>query len=45
LQGYVSEDVEPDVPVIWAVSTYRGRSYDSEVPFGEKVYIDVANFR
>ena len=45
LEGYVSESVEPDVPVIWAVSTYRGRSYDSEVPFGEKVYIDVANFR
>jgi predicted metal-dependent peptidase len=42
----VSPDVEPDVPVIWALSedsnSYYGKHYH-DYPFGEKVYIDMTS--
>ena len=37
----VSPDVEPDVPVIWALSE-ESHSYH-DYPFGEKVYIDMTS--
>ena len=41
--GYCSEEVEPNVPVIWALS--GGENYYSdELPFGEKVAIDFSRF-
>ena len=42
----VSAEVEPDVPVIWALSegsnSYYSKSYH-DYPFGEKVYIDMTS--
>ena len=41
--GDVSEDVEPSVPVIWAI-THNGYEYDPNFPFGENVYVNVSEF-
>lgn len=41
--GDVSEDVEPSVPVVWAI-THNGYEYDPKFPFGENVYINVSEF-
>tara|TARA_R100001440_G_scaffold17978_2_gene30246 strand:+ start:468 stop:1835 length:1368 start_codon:yes stop_codon:yes gene_type:complete len=41
--GMVSPDVEPDVPVVWAI-TDEYRSHSQEMPFGEVVHVDVRDF-
>ena len=41
--GDVSKDVEPDVPVVWAI-THNGYEYDPEFPFGQNVYVNVSEF-
>lgn len=41
-EGYVSPEVEPDVPVFWCV-TYKSR-YSEELAFGEKIYVDTSSF-
>jgi len=42
-EGEVDEDVEPDVPVIWAVTSES--CWSEELPFGEIVYIDPIDLR
>tara|TARA_R100000935_G_scaffold20333_3_gene38478 strand:+ start:3409 stop:4803 length:1395 start_codon:yes stop_codon:yes gene_type:complete len=41
--GYVSEKVEPNVPVIWCCT--EESSYSRDLAFGETVYVDVNNLR
>ena len=40
--GEVSEEVEPNVPVFWAVT--EKSSYSENLAFGEVVYVDTADF-
>ena len=40
--GEVSPEVEPDVPVFWAVT--EKSSYSENLAFGEVVYVDTADF-
>ena len=43
--GYVDKEVEPDVPVIWALTTTYYQDYykDMNFPFGEEVVIDMSS--
>ena len=41
--GRVSPEVEPNVPVIWAI-TNEWKAQSSEMPFGDVVEVDVRNF-
>ena len=41
--GYVSPEVEPNVPVIWAI-TDEWKSRDADMPFGEVIKVDVRHF-
>ena len=40
--GEVSPEVEPDVPVFWAVT--EKSSYSENLAFGEVVYVETADF-
>jgi predicted metal-dependent peptidase len=39
--GYVSENVEPDVPVLWCITEHS--PYADRLPFGEKIYVDLGS--
>ena len=39
--GYVSENVEPDVPVLWCITEHS--HYAERLPFGEKIYVDLGS--
>jgi len=40
--GYVSPEVEPNVPVLWCVT--EESIYSNDLKFGEKIYVDVSSF-
>jgi predicted metal-dependent peptidase len=40
--GEVSPEVEPDVPVFWAVTDKS--SYSENLAFGEVIYVETADF-
>ena len=40
--GEVKAEVEPDVPVIWCIT--ENSSYADRIPFGEKVFVNTAEF-
>ena len=40
--GEVKAEVEPDVPVIWCIT--ENSSYADKIPFGEKVFVNTAEF-
>ena len=43
-EGEVSAEVEPDVPVLWAMTTADGMNEESCDAFGEKVRITFDNY-
>jgi hypothetical protein len=38
----IGAEVEPDVPVIWCIT--ENSSYADRIPFGEKVFVNTAEF-
>ena len=44
---YVDEDLEPDIPVYWGITSkwvYRNESREREdIPFGELIYVDTSD--